>query len=384
MNRSSPPLRLLLFVALSLLLLYCASVLRRTVAQTSHAFQPPCCEEAGMLHPEGSRLAPSVLDLRISQSSDDAEERLDEGDMLLTSSDLELGDRERQVVALRFEHVTIPPGASVTSAYLEFISDGRDRAATSLIIRGHAIDHTPPFTPTDYNISDRITTTAEVLWHVPPWTTVGEPYQSPNLYKIVQEVINREGWLSGNALAFIMMGSGVRTSESYDGQADQAPLLHLEWTLNTSTPTATVTPTPTASKTPTPSNTSTARATPINSPTFTPTATRTGTVTSTPTETPTGTATSTSTPTATITPGGPTLTPSLTPSNPIRFAAIGDYGSNIHHELEVADLVKSWNPEFIITLGDNNYLEGAAETIDANIGKYYHEFIYPYVGNYGR
>jgi hypothetical protein len=70
-------------------------------------------------------------------------------------------------------------------------------------------------------------------------------------------------------------------------------------------------------------------------------------------------------------------------STTITFAAIGDYGSDDSHELDVANLVKSWNPEFIITLGDNNYPDGEAATIDANIGKYYREFIYPYRGTYG-
>jgi tartrate-resistant acid phosphatase type 5 len=65
------------------------------------------------------------------------------------------------------------------------------------------------------------------------------------------------------------------------------------------------------------------------------------------------------------------------------FAAIGDYGFDGANEAAVASLVKSWNPEFIITLGDNNYSIGSASTIDANIGKYYHDFIYPYTGIYG-
>src|SRR5918999_2176174 len=67
----------------------------------------------------------------------------------------------------------------------------------------------------------------------------------------------------------------------------------------------------------------------------------------------------------------------------ITFAAIGDYGSNDANELDVSLLVKSWNPDFIITLGDNNYPDGEAATIDASIGKYYREFIYPYRGTYG-
>ena len=67
----------------------------------------------------------------------------------------------------------------------------------------------------------------------------------------------------------------------------------------------------------------------------------------------------------------------------ITFAVIGDYGSNDANQLSVANLVKSWNPDFIITVGDNNYPDGEAATIDASIGKYYQEFIYPYAGSYG-
>jgi hypothetical protein len=65
------------------------------------------------------------------------------------------------------------------------------------------------------------------------------------------------------------------------------------------------------------------------------------------------------------------------------FAAIGDYGYAGPAERDVANLVKSWNPDFILTLGDNNYDVGDSTTIDQNIGQYYHEFIYNYKGRYG-
>jgi hypothetical protein len=46
-------------------------------------------------------------------------------------------------------------------------------------------------------------------------------------------------------------------------------------------------------------------------------------------------------------------------------------------------MINSWEPDFIITTGDNNYPIGSAETIDDNIGQYYADFIYPYSGQYG-
>jgi len=57
------------------------------------------------------------------------------------------------------------------------------------------------------------------------------------------------------------------------------------------------------------------------------------------------------------------------------FAVIGDFGKSGLPEQQVADLVHSWQPEFIVTLGDNNYPNGCQQTIDANIGQYYGAYI---------
>ncbi|HWB63879.1 MAG TPA: metallophosphoesterase, partial [Chitinophagales bacterium] len=60
----------------------------------------------------------------------------------------------------------------------------------------------------------------------------------------------------------------------------------------------------------------------------------------------------------------------------ITFAVIGDYGKGTSQEDSVAKMVKSWNPDFIITVGDNNYPAGSATTIKKHIGDYYGDYIY--------
>jgi tartrate-resistant acid phosphatase type 5 len=65
-----------------------------------------------------------------------------------------------------------------------------------------------------------------------------------------------------------------------------------------------------------------------------------------------------------------------------RFAVIGDYGSGDGNERRVAELVKSWKPDFIITTGDNNYKEGTFACLDSTIGQFYSEYIYPYYGSF--
>jgi len=110
---------------------------------------------------------------------------------------------------------------------------------------------------------------------------------------------------------------------------------------------------------------------------------------STPTELATSTLAPAETPTASLTPFlvGPSDTPipTLEPTSEIAvvFAVIGDYGSGNRTEGVVADLVHTWQPDFIITTGDNNYPDGSEDTIDATIGQFYHDFIYPYAGSFG-
>lgn len=105
-----------------------------------------------------------------------------------------------------------------------------------------------------------------------------------------------------------------------------------------------------------------------------------------PSQTPSALPTHTSTPlpTATFT---PTFTPTNTPTpKALTFAVIGDWRprpGNDEFSADVPALIYGWEPEIIITLGDNNYPDGSAETIDANIGQYFHEYIYPYTGSYG-
>lgn len=79
----------------------------------------------------------------------------------------------------------------------------------------------------------------------------------------------------------------------------------------------------------------------------------------------------------------PQPTPTDTPPEPLRFAVIGDYGSGNANAADVAELVKGWDPAFILTTGDNNYPSGAAATIDENVGQFYHAYIHPYQGTYG-
>jgi hypothetical protein len=79
-----------------------------------------------------------------------------------------------------------------------------------------------------------------------------------------------------------------------------------------------------------------------------------------------------------------TVAPTATPEPPrARFAVIGDYGLAGPDAERVAKMVAGWAPDFVVTTGDNNYPHGGGETIDANVGQYYAQFMAGAATQYG-
>ena len=62
----------------------------------------------------------------------------------------------------------------------------------------------------------------------------------------------------------------------------------------------------------------------------------------------------------------------------VRFAAVGDFNVS-DNSRSVASLIASWKPDFVITVGDNNYTNvGTTAAWDHAVGQYYHPYIkYP-------
>ena len=174
------------------------------------------------------------ISVQVDQSDDDAEERKSNGSIILSSSDLELiqDGFSYLTVGVRFDNLNIPPAAIVAEAYIQFTVDEADSGTTELTIKGHRTDDAPDFNQTTNNITSRPTTNAAVNWEPAPWSNTGEAsfkQRTPDLSTIVQEIINRPGWTPNNAMAFVFTGSGERTADSYDGNPDGAPVLHVSF-----------------------------------------------------------------------------------------------------------------------------------------------------------
>src|SRR5207244_11296716 len=51
----------------------------------------------------------------------------------------------------------------------------------------------------------------------------------PDLSAVLQEIVNRPGWVGGNAVVLIITGTGKRVAKAYDEDHAGAPLLHVEY-----------------------------------------------------------------------------------------------------------------------------------------------------------
>jgi len=176
----------------------------------------------------------TIIEVRVNRSADDAEEDDDDGNVFITSGDLEMvstGDVQR-TVGMRFRGLGIPQGATIVEAFLQFQVDETSTDAATLTFQGEAVSNASAFNGADGNVSARPRTAASTQWNPAPWPTVGAagPDQmTPDLSAVIQEIVNRPGWSSGNALAIIVTGNGMRVAESFDGDANGAPLLHVRF-----------------------------------------------------------------------------------------------------------------------------------------------------------
>ena len=184
-----------------------------------------------------------TISVYVNASSDDAEQS--SGTMYLNISDLYLGSSAggANTLGFRFNNITIPAGATVTKAYIQFQADesSSGTSQTDTTIYGQDSDNATTFTSTTNNITSRPKTTASMAWAPSGWTNGarGVDQQTPSLTNIVQEIVNRGGWASGNSMAFILeTSSGHQEVESYDGLPNGAAELIVEFTTQVTTTTS--------------------------------------------------------------------------------------------------------------------------------------------------
>ena len=120
---------------------------------------------------------------------------------------------EGEGAGLRFRNILIPQGASINTAILRFTAF-TDRATTPRLYFSAELEDNPgDFSGDDYgSFTIRfLNHTARIdQYNLTHWLDTVE-YDSPELRAVVQEIVNRPGWVSGNAMVFFVEDFDERT-----------------------------------------------------------------------------------------------------------------------------------------------------------------------------
>jgi len=138
-------------------------------------------------------------------------------------------------VGLRFQAVTIPECATIDTAKVSIYST-RAGTGVALTVDAEDIDDAPAFvydTSSPFpDFENRAHTTASASWTL---TTSGAGvwYDSPAIPSVIQEVVDRVGWASGNDLAVFIKNNSSATFtgfESYQATGTNYPYLTVTYT----------------------------------------------------------------------------------------------------------------------------------------------------------
>lgn len=174
---------------------------------------------------------------RVKHGSDDVYEASD-GTVYSNNPEGTLLFDTNGVTALRFVDVNVPKMALIKRAYIVLwsnaVSEGDFRSRISVELTDSAAKFKED---TEFDVTERTLSFSDIDWIVP---ALGEKQKlrSPDVSGLLNAVIDQDGWMQGNAMAFIFdTYTGERRFYSNEGQYKK-PTLYVEWMWDTPAPTS--------------------------------------------------------------------------------------------------------------------------------------------------
>jgi len=179
--------------------------------------------------------ADTVLTVQVGASVDDVNEVNNSLDTTSTTQWLGNGGATTGSYAgMRFTGVLIPQGSIITSAYLQVFSTQDQWISCAFSIAADGVGNSGPFTSSTPLSQRSLTVNVvshrdDVSWAANTW------YSLDDMKAVVQEVVGRTDWQSGNSLSIILRGTGSgafsrKFVSSFDEAAANAPRLVVTYT----------------------------------------------------------------------------------------------------------------------------------------------------------
>ena len=138
-------------------------------------------------------------------------------------------------VFVRFPSINIPQGATITSAFVRFFCQTSTSGVTCNL-NCYFNDEDIAVAPTNISEFNTLSLTTAIAWNNLEAWNAGTQYDTPSLVSILQDIIDRIGWSSNNAVQIIIKNNSSsidasRQPSSWDSaaQAERAEL-HVTWT----------------------------------------------------------------------------------------------------------------------------------------------------------
>ena len=180
-------------------------------------------------------LAPDQQNVSFSaplKASDDVEQ-LNDGSIEV-EGDLDMGEK---MSGIRFPNATIPAGAIIDSAFIQFTTDNASLGDISWEIFAEISSSAKEFSTSSNDLSSRTNLSTGQTWNPAEWNASGDrtlAQRTPDLKVLIDELVNVDGWTEQSPVV-IIMGTGTEPSKrravSYDINPENAPELQVYYSV---------------------------------------------------------------------------------------------------------------------------------------------------------
>ena len=178
-----------------------------------------------------------TVNLQVSAGFDDAEQKANDAAFGRNGATLSIrADADssiRRNCGFRFLNVAVAKDATIDSATFSVWPQSTVSDDASLVVWGEDADDTVTFASSPSNtVNERVLTTANVAWSEDSLGT-GAFVSPSDIKTIIQEIVNRGSWASGNDLCIICYGvdgtSKNLTVDSYDTESGNPAKLDITY-----------------------------------------------------------------------------------------------------------------------------------------------------------
>ncbi|KAJ9449376.1 Purple acid phosphatase 7 [Diplonema papillatum] len=195
----------------------------------------------------GSASATVVRSYGILADGDDVEESLTDGSLYVGSSDYELMYdtflKAEQVLGLRWRGVSVPKGATILDAVIQFRADpsrGAQAGALALDIGLELAADSLAWQASSPPSNRTLVGSGPVEWRISGLWAAGDAYNSTSVAALLQTVVSQPAWRAGNGVSAVIRrsagsASGLRIASAFGGQYEPARLV-VEYVFDTAVP----------------------------------------------------------------------------------------------------------------------------------------------------